>query len=103
MGNDIQTNNGIPQGDCPSPMFFKLYLAEALKPILQTKNMEEHRNEANHTVTISQQYADDNSWITNVEESKENLKKEVPPALRKKNLQVNETKSEEYAIKKKWR
>ena len=35
-----------------------------------------------------------------MEEAKENLEKEVPPTLKEKNLRVNETKSEEYAIKR---
>ena len=32
--NGIQRNIGIPQTDCPSPMFFIVFLAEALKPII---------------------------------------------------------------------
>ena len=35
-----------------------------------------------------------------MEEVKENMKKEVPSILKEKNLQVNETKSEEYVNKR---
>ncbi len=101
IGNDIHTNIRIPQGDCLSPIFFIVYLAEALKPILHTNNVEGKRNSKDdHNIIINQQYADDISWITNMETVKENLKKEVPSILKEKNLQVNETKSEEYVIKR---
>ena len=100
IGKDIHTNIGIPQGDCLSPIFFIVYLAEALKPILHSNNLEELSNKADHKVIINQQYADDISWITNMEVVKENLKKEVPSILKEKNLLVNETKSEEYVIKR---
>ena len=100
LGNGIHTNIGIPQGDCLSPIFFIVYLAEALKPILQNNSTEEQRNGADHKVVINQQYADDISWITNVEVLKEDLKKVVPSKLKEKNLQINETKSEEYVIKR---
>ena len=101
IGNDIHTNIGIPQGDCLSPIVFIVYLAEALKPILHTNNMEGQRNSKDdHKVIINQQYADDISWLTNMETVKESLKKEVPSILKEKNLQVNETKSEEYVIKR---
>ena len=77
IGNDIHTNIGIPQGDCLSAIFFIVYLAEALKPILHTNNMEGQRNSKDaHKVIINQQYADDISWLTNMETVKENLKKD---------------------------
>ena len=31
LGNPINTNIGVPQGDCLSPIFFIIYLANALK------------------------------------------------------------------------
>ena len=73
LGNGICTNIGIPQGDCMSPIFFIVYLAEAGKQILQNNSTEEQRNGADHKVIINQQYADDISWITNVEVLKEGL------------------------------
>ena len=100
LGNGIHTNIGIPQGDCLSQIFFIVYLAEALKPILQNNSTEEQGNGADHKVVINQQYADDISWITNVEVLKADLKKVVPSKLKEKNLQINKTKSEEYVIKR---
>ena len=42
-------------------------LAEAMKPILDNNSIEEQRNGADHKIIINQQYADDISWITNME------------------------------------
>ena len=100
LGNCIYTNIGIPQGDCPSPIFFIVYLTEAMKPILHNNGIEEQRNGADHKIIINRQYADDISWITDMEVLKENLKKEVPSTLKEKNLRINETKLEEHVIKR---
>ena len=63
--------------------------------------MEGQRNSKDdHKVIITQKYADDISWLTNMKTVKESLKKEVPSILKEKNLQVNEIKSEEYVIKR---
>ena len=100
IGNGIYTNIDIPQDDCLSPIFFIVYLAEALKPILQNNSIEEQKSGADHKFIINQQYADDISWITNVEILKEDLKKIVPSTLKEQNLQINETKPEEFVIKR---
>ncbi len=45
IGNEIKTNIGVPQGDCLSPILFKIYLAEALKQtssILDPPHREDH-------------------------------------------------------------
>ena len=47
---------------------------------------------------IDQQYADDTSWVTNDEERKDTLKDAVPPILGERNLQTNESKTEEYIV-----
>ena len=41
FGEKITTNIGVPQGDCPSPVLFTLYLADALK-IERSTVTEEH-------------------------------------------------------------
>ena len=46
IGNEINTNIGVPQGDCLSPILFIVYLAEALKPtrsIATPSYVEDHR------------------------------------------------------------
>lgn len=65
-----------------------VFLAEALKAILQNNSIEEQANGPDHKVIINQQYADDIIWITNMEILKENLKKEVSSTLKEKNKKV---------------
>ena len=47
---------------------------------------------------IDQQYADDASWITTSEKSKESVKQTTPQALKNKNLYVNEDKTEDFSV-----
>ena len=114
MGNKIITNMGVPQGDCLSPILFTLYLANALaenrsvveeehnysKPSQDVNNvkpsvLQEHNySRFQHGGTfIDQQYADDVGWIAvNARRKAENVKREVPMKLKRKNLQINEEK-----------
>ena len=43
---------------------------------------------------IDRQYADDMSWAINNETRIRKLRREVPPLLKDKNLQANDTKTE---------
>ena len=118
LGRTIVTKIGVPQGDCLSPILFTLYLAKALK--------EEHRSNGDHNyakpyterpypahlqdhnytdlpdeyVYIEQQYADDISFITSQKHVVENIKRAIPKKLIGRNLEINETKTEEIIIKR---
>ena len=49
---------------------------------------------------IDQQYADDTGWASTSKHKTEVIKKSIPQTLKDKNLNVNETKTEEYTIKR---
>ena len=112
LGEAINTNVGVPQGDCLSPIFFIIYLANALKQVSEenepTKRNkdEEKRKKDDHCYSkpitpkvIDQQYADDVSWIAiNSNQEVEYIKEEIPAKLMKLNLKVNEDKTEEIRI-----
>ena len=78
------------------------YWQSATKSIATPPYIEDHRysNFSTNLLMIDQQYADDISWITNKEERKNEIRKQVPPILKEKNLQVNDSKTEEYEIKR---
>jgi hypothetical protein len=110
MGTNFTTNIGVPQGDCLSPVLFTLYLANAMKSeqhedhtYAKTTELQDHSYATatrEHSVVIDQQYADDIGWMANKQECVQKIKETVPRKLRKRNLQVNEAKTEEYQVKK---
>lgn len=67
---------------------------------MKPSHEQDHNYTRERNFIYSQQYADDISWITNIENRKESLKNEVPPILKEFNLQVNDSKTEEYKIKR---
>ena len=103
MCHVFTTNIGVPRGDCLSPILFVIYLADALKESEQT-NVHKHlidHNYSKHVIsefTLEQQYADDIGYATTSEERKRKIKEEIPPKLRERNLNVNNSKTEEYEI-----
>eukprot|EP00794_Sanderia_malayensis_P018431 gene18431-biopygen12371 len=105
FGEKIVTNTGVPQGGCLSPILFIIHLAAALQPTLNIgmpKAIRDH-DYGKYTISpfmIDQQYADDTGWITNDAESSREIRREVPPKLKQKNLMVNDTKSEEYEVER---
>lgn len=124
-GQFFKTNTGVPQGDCLSPVLFTLYLAKALehvdeessntnhdhtysKPNVETEQLlPAHLQDHGYSIKqepgfmIDQQYADDISWIATNEFQIEEIKKTVPIKLKRRNLTVNDTKTEQYKITRK--
>ena len=119
-GNDLSetfaTNTGVPQGDSLSANQFTVYLARTLEetPAHIDHNYTSYANDMrkilqhdhtysrkpNNAITLNQEYADDISIITTNPNIIYNKKITLPPKLSKRDLIINQTKTEEYEIKK---
>ena len=113
----FDTNTGVPQGDSLSANQFTYYLAQALKVTpahidhnyttyeIDMKRILKHDHDyslkPNDAITINQEYADDISIITTNPNAILNQKITLPSKLSKRDLMINQTKTEEYEIKKK--
>ena len=105
-GATFNTNTGVPQGDCLSPIFFILYLAKAIneKDLYQKPIPTPQKGKYNYIkptkVVLDPKYADDTSWLTNGDyHIIENIKNKIPNILRERGLIINDDKTEEYKIK----
>jgi exonuclease III len=120
LGDTINTNIGAPQGDTASAVIFTFYLAKSLQE--QREPDEQEHNYAipretlkdnlpshladhsyaspSHCVDIDQQYADDIGWITTNPGKTTKIKQTIPQKLKKRNLTINEEKTEEYKVKR---
>ena len=112
LGEDILTEIGICQGDCLSALLFIYYLAKAKKEIDIKKTAAEDHVEDIHwssldwiipkknPITIDTEYADDLSFIRNHCCHINQIKRMLPSMLDEYNLKINESKTEEYDVKK---
>lgn len=121
IGEQFNTNKGVPQGDCLSPILFTFYLANALRKdkdsykehsyakenVTSETLLEKHMQDHNYSVKSSPridldlQFADDTGWINNSDVKTENIKSEISGKLSRRNLLINENKTEYYKIKRK--
>ena len=110
--NFFKTDTGVPQGDCASTNEFTFYLAKALQndknyehdytktitiPTVPSHIIEHncHQQTDNHT-NINLEYADDISIVTSNNEVATRLRKNLPIKFAKRDLTINETKTEIY-------
>jgi len=101
LGNKFETNIGIPQGDCLSPILFTFYLANSLKDQQDCDNnlLTEHNySNKDKILNIEEQFADDIGWATTSKEKLEEIKIETKSKLELRNLKINLDKTEQYTI-----
>ena len=106
----FSTDTGTPQGDCASASEFTFYLAKSFETTIanDTPSLEEHNNmqsnypivPPNYQIDIDRQYADDISKISTSISAIEKMKDELPVKLAQRGLKINESKTEEYTIKR---
>ena len=106
----FSTGTEAPQGDCASASEFTFYLTKSLETTIanDTPSLEEDNNmqsnypivPPNYQIDIDQQYADDISKISASISALEKMKDELPVKLAQRGLKINESKTEEYTIKR---
>ncbi len=123
LGQEFKTTKGIPQGDCLSPILFTMYLAKGMNiesniPIkndhtcytklnvnnesLVEEHMENHNyaQKINSVKSIDLQYADDIGWIGNSRKNMNEIEQNITETLKKRNLVINNSKTEKIDIRK---
>ena len=106
----LSTDTGAPQGDCGSANEFTFYLPKSLETTIanDAPSLEQHNNiqnnypivPPNYQIDIDQQYADYISKILTSISAIEKMKDELPVKLAQRGLKINESKTEEYTIKR---
>ena len=68
-------------------------------------HFEDHNysNYEDTSFTVDQQYADDIGWASTAEHIIENIEITTTEKLKDRNLLINQSKTEKYNIKKRWR
>ena len=116
------TDTGGPQGDCCSATEFTLYLAKSLEKYYESKKAgtdhdyikTSNKNNINHIeehnyytqtqtkhFNINMEYADDISKVSSDYNESEQTKIEIQEVLEKRNLMINDSKTEQFHITKK--
>ena len=80
------------QGDCLSAILFIYYLARCLDELKKEDDIQPD------VFYIAPKYADDITFVTTSKEITNKIKETIPPQLKKYNLMVNKTKTEQYQI-----
>ena len=106
----FSTDTRVPQGDRAWANQFTFYQAKSLETTIasDTPSLEEHNNmqsnypivSPSYQIDIDQQYADDTSKISTTVSAIEKMKDELPVKLAQRRLKINESKAEEYSIKR---
>ena len=82
----------IMQGDCLSAILFIYYLARCLDELKKEDDIQPD------VFYIAPKYAHDITFVTTSKEMINKIKETISPQLKKYNLMVNETKTEQYQI-----
>ena len=118
LGEQFKTEVGIAQGDCLSAVLFIFYLAKSLTPNRECiehnyasaeqcgnilpEECKDHdyfrKTETKNYFEIDPKYADDITWATTAKQRITYIKETTPSTLAKRNLVINESKTEEYEI-----
>ena len=110
LGVAIDTNIGVPQGDCLSALLFIFYLAHIIGPITPGTTREDHDGEVLwsdldwlierdvHNIAQDPKYAEDITFIRSHPSKMNKVKRIIPEMLANGNLQENKTKREEYMV-----
>ena len=100
----FSTDVGVPQGDGYSSNEFTFYFAKSLKNTkFKCAIMSEHayaKPNPDRHIRINGEYDDDMNKVTTDPITVEYHKNNLPVKLRERNLHINETKTEEYAIRR---
>ena len=106
-GEKINTNIGVPQGDCLRPVLFTLETKRNREDHNYSKpsscstvanhrypHVEEHSyNRTNDTILIDQQCADDIGWAANNVQNISALEANITAKIQKYNMHINKGKT----------
>ena len=110
LGDSIQTNIGVVQGDCLSAILFIYYLAKSVKTFPKVTIREDHEGEAlwspldwlirkdKLNIEIDPKYSDDMAFIRSQRAKINMIKRIIPNMLKEADLIENSSKREEYII-----